>query len=93
MKYGTNELTLPLEYAVTMCELFLQLGARGVSIIFGSGDFGVGEGNCRGEDGQGPVRFIPDFPASCTCGPFQALDRRKCKSLTRPPWFRRSLGH
>jgi tripeptidyl-peptidase-1 len=68
MTYGTNELTLPAEYAATICDLFLRLGAQGVSVLVGSGDFGVGEGNCRGADGQGPVRFIPDFPSSCTCG-------------------------
>jgi hypothetical protein len=34
---------------------------------------------------QGNVRFVPEFPSSCTCGHL-ALDKRKYKSLTRPPF-------
>ncbi|KAI9441864.1 subtilisin-like protein [Lactarius indigo] len=61
--YGTDEKDCPREYAKALCKLFLQLGARGVSLLFGSGDDGVGAGDCKGEDGK--VRFIPVFPASC----------------------------
>ena len=47
-------------------------GARGVSVLFSSGDFGVGDGNpdpktqqCLTNDGHDTTRFIPTFPASC----------------------------
>ncbi|KAH8990414.1 subtilisin-like protein [Lactarius hatsudake] len=60
---GVDETRLPPEYATTVCTLFAQLGARGVSVLYGSGDYGVGRGDCN--DGSGRVRFIPTFPASC----------------------------
>lgn len=48
------------------------IGCRGVSIIFSSGDGGVGDGNpdpssqqCFTNDGQNQHKFIPIFPASC----------------------------
>ncbi|KAH9007873.1 subtilisin-like protein [Lactarius hengduanensis] len=62
ISYGTYEWTVPQEYARAVCILFAQLGARGVSVFYPSGDEGVGE-NC--EDESGNVRFIPEFPASC----------------------------
>ncbi|KAH8982928.1 subtilisin-like protein [Lactarius hatsudake] len=65
--YGGYELTLPPEYAVSVCNLFGQLGLRGVSVLFSSGDNGVGEGDClfRDSSGDESVRFIPTFPATC----------------------------
>lgn len=48
------------------------LGARGVSVMFGSGDGGVGDGDpnpatqqCFSNDGRNVTMFIPEFPASC----------------------------
>lgn len=46
------------------CNLFAQLGARGVSVIIASGDAGVG-GSCQTNDGKNTTRFLPLFPASC----------------------------
>ncbi|KAI9449976.1 subtilisin-like protein [Lactarius psammicola] len=65
--YGGPEYTAPLGYAVGLCYLFAQLGTRGASVIFSSGDWGVGRGDClvRGSNGQTSVRFLPEFPASC----------------------------
>ncbi|KAJ7734044.1 subtilisin-like protein [Mycena maculata] len=47
-------------------------GARGVSLMFSSGDGGVGDGDpdpatqeCITNDGTNSTRFIPGFPASC----------------------------
>ncbi len=51
-------------YAVQVCNLFAQVGARGVSVIFASGDTGVGSG-CQSNDGKNTLRFSPSFPASC----------------------------
>ena len=48
-----------------------MIGARGISIMFSSGDSGVGDGNpdpatqqCFTNDGRNVTEFIPDFPAS-----------------------------
>lgn len=37
--YGGNEQTFPVDYVKSVCN---QLGARGVSVIFSSGNNGVG---------------------------------------------------
>ncbi|KAH9041309.1 subtilisin-like protein [Lactarius pseudohatsudake] len=63
--YGGNEQTFPPDYAKSVCDLFGQLGARGVSILFASGDSGVGGGDCKKNDGSGVVQFQPVFPATC----------------------------
>ncbi|KAH8995551.1 subtilisin-like protein [Lactarius hatsudake] len=62
ISYGSHEYHVPPEYARALCTLFAQLGARGVSVLFPSGDDGVGE-DC--EDESGNVQFVPEFPASC----------------------------
>ncbi|KAH9073468.1 subtilisin-like protein [Lactarius deliciosus] len=62
--YGDSETDLPWEYADTLCDLFARLGARGASVIFSSGDDGVGKGDCLEEDGSG-AHFVSAFPASC----------------------------
>ncbi|KAH9164686.1 subtilisin-like protein [Lactarius sanguifluus] len=61
--YVVDEKNIPAEYARSVCDMFMQLGARGVSILFPSGDDGVGVGNCQ--DTSGKVQFIPKFPATC----------------------------
>ncbi|CDO69652.1 hypothetical protein BN946_scf184851.g40 [Trametes cinnabarina] len=60
--YGDDEQTVPLDYATQVCNMFAQLGARGSSIMFSSGDDGVGGGNCETNDGTNTVRFQPNFP-------------------------------
>lgn len=64
MSYGEAEQTVPKEYATAVCNLFAQLGARGVSVIFSSGDEGPGH-SCQSNDGSYRAKFLPDFPASC----------------------------
>ncbi|KAF2136827.1 uncharacterized protein K452DRAFT_362269 [Aplosporella prunicola CBS 121167] len=64
--YSDNEQTVPLSYARSVCRQFAQLGARGVSLLFASGDDGVGpEGNCILNDGSNRTVFLPEFPNSC----------------------------
>ncbi|CUA75752.1 tripeptidyl-peptidase I [Rhizoctonia solani] len=63
--YGDDEQTVPLDYATRVCNSFAQLGARGVSVLFSSGDGGVGSGTCKTNDGTNRTRFQPIFPASC----------------------------
>ncbi|KAH9019197.1 subtilisin-like protein [Lactarius hengduanensis] len=55
--YGNFENVYPKGYAIQVCYLFAQLGTRGVSVLFASGDDGVGRGDC--------TRFTPMFPATC----------------------------
>jgi len=63
--YGDDEQSVPLDYAKSVCHLFAQLGARGSSVIFASGDFGVGQGDCKTNYGTNSTKFLPMFPASC----------------------------
>ncbi|PVH98258.1 tripeptidyl-peptidase-like protein [Periconia macrospinosa] len=62
--YGENEQSVPVEYSKKVCDLIGQLGTRGVSVIFSSGDTGVG-GACQTNDGKNTTRFLPIFPAAC----------------------------
>ncbi|XP_014560660.1 hypothetical protein COCVIDRAFT_88675 [Bipolaris victoriae FI3] len=62
--YGESEQSVPAEYAKKVCNLIGQLGARGVSVIFSSGDTGPGSA-CQTNDGKNTTRFLPIFPASC----------------------------
>jgi len=63
--YGDDEQTVPHDFAVSVCNSFAQLGARGVSLLFSSGDEGVGGGDCKTNDGKNQTLFQPAFPASC----------------------------
>ncbi|KAA1473406.1 tripeptidyl peptidase A [Dentipellis sp. KUC8613] len=71
--YGDDEQTVPESYAKRVCASFAALGARGVTLTFSSGDFGVGDGNpnpanqsCFAlENGKNVTKFLPAFPASC----------------------------
>lgn len=69
--YGDDEQTVPLDFAQAACDQFAQLGARGASIMFSSGDDGVGGGDCLSNDGTNTTKFLPNFPASCTFVPFR----------------------
>jgi hypothetical protein len=70
---STRCVTLP--YAILKSSIVvptLSLGARGTSVLFSSGDGGVGDGNpdfitqtCITNDGKNRTRFIPTFPATC----------------------------
>ena len=62
--YGEDEQSVPREYAIDICRKFQQLGVRGVSILFSSGDTGVGSA-CQTNDGKNTTRFLPIFPAAC----------------------------
>jgi tripeptidyl-peptidase-1 len=75
--YGRDEQTVPLDYAKSVCDLFAQLGVRGASALFASGDYGVGSANvtCLSNDGSNRQQFLPLFPASC--GLFSSLFRNK----------------
>ena len=61
ISYGDDESTVPLDYATNVCNLFSQLGARGVSVLVASGDSGVGD-TCTI---NGKPFFTTSFPAGC----------------------------
>ncbi|EKG14081.1 Peptidase S8/S53 subtilisin/kexin/sedolisin [Macrophomina phaseolina MS6] len=64
--YGDFEHTVPYDFAKKICDQFAQLAARGVSLLFPSGDLGVGpSGYCYSNDGRNASTFIAMFPASC----------------------------
>ncbi|KAH9012243.1 peptidase S8/S53 domain-containing protein [Lactarius deliciosus] len=65
--YGGYEHDLSQEYVLSVCALFGQLGLRGVSVLFASGDYGVGDGDCLVQSSFGElfVQFLPIFPATC----------------------------
>nr|QFF92610.1 sedolisin isoform 2 [Botrytis fabae] len=62
ISYGDDEDTVPLSYADEVCNLFSQLGARGVSVLVASGDSGVGTTCITTGTTKG---FTTSFPASC----------------------------
>ncbi|KAF9236232.1 peptidase S8/S53 domain-containing protein [Melanogaster broomeanus] len=71
--YGDDEQTVPLSYAIRACSGFAALGVRGVSVMFSSGDGGVGDGDSdpatqqcyTNTPGVNETAFIPIFPAAC----------------------------
>ncbi|KAI0283619.1 tripeptidyl peptidase A [Russula aff. rugulosa BPL654] len=69
--YGDDEQTVPRDYATSVCNMFAQLGAMGISVLFASGDGGVGGNSkvntvtCLSNDGTNRTEFLPIFPSSC----------------------------
>ena len=64
--YDDDEQTVPKDYAIQVCNALAQLGARGTSVLFASGDSGVGgSGECYTNDGRNASTFLPNFPSSC----------------------------
>jgi tripeptidyl-peptidase-1 len=64
--YGDDEQSVPQSFATSVCNSFAQLGARGISLIFSSGDNGVGNAtDCQTNDGKNTTTFLPEFPAGC----------------------------
>ncbi|KAG5721923.1 hypothetical protein E4T56_gene14935, partial [Termitomyces sp. T112] len=70
--YGDDEQSVPKSFAIRACRCFAQLGLRGISLLFSSGDGGVGDNDpdpstqqCFSNDGKNETKFIPSFPASC----------------------------
>jgi tripeptidyl-peptidase-1 len=78
--FGAPERDLPGEYASAVCFLFAQLTTRGVSILFATGDDGVGPGDCKYAGGT--VEFMPNFPTSCMCGILSVVQTSKMSLTT-----------
>ncbi|KII88063.1 hypothetical protein PLICRDRAFT_30516 [Plicaturopsis crispa FD-325 SS-3] len=58
--YGQNENTISRALANNLCNAYAQLGARGTSILFASGDGGV-----SGSQSASCRTFVPTFPSGC----------------------------
>jgi tripeptidyl-peptidase-1 len=58
--YGYDEATLSPALMTKLCNAIGCLGARGVSVLFASGDGGV-----AGAHADECTQFVPEFPASC----------------------------
>lgn len=73
--YSEPEHSVPREYALRACRSLAELGLRGVTLLYSSGDQGVGKPNagkqkCKINPSHDKTRkayenFIPQFPASC----------------------------
>ncbi|EIW75873.1 tripeptidyl peptidase A [Coniophora puteana RWD-64-598 SS2] len=68
--YADSEETVPFSYADRVCKSFAAIGARGTSLLFGSGDGGVGitgpaSTACTPNNGSDAHVFLPMFPGSC----------------------------
>ena len=64
--YDDDEQTVPPSYATRVCQEFGKFGVLGHSLLFASGDSGVGPaGGCISNDGTNKTEFIPEFPSSC----------------------------
>lgn len=64
--YGDDEQTISYSYAQAVCNEFAQITARGVTLLFSSGDAGVGaDGTCYSNVDNTTYKFLPSFPASC----------------------------
>lgn len=61
VSYGGDESSVTKSVATTTCNQFMQLGAAGVSVLFASGDSGVGSGCTI----SGKKAYQPDFPGGC----------------------------
>ncbi|CEJ91881.1 hypothetical protein VHEMI07567 [[Torrubiella] hemipterigena] len=55
--YGTTEETVTQEYVTRICNEFMKAGSLGITILFSTGDYGVGR-TCKSG-------FENHFPASC----------------------------
>ncbi|KAJ7799257.1 subtilisin-like protein [Mycena olivaceomarginata] len=62
--YGFTESFFGLSVATKICNGYMALGARGISVVFASGDGGV-RGNHDSTDVCANNTFVPVFPASC----------------------------
>ncbi|THH09096.1 hypothetical protein EW145_g2249 [Phellinidium pouzarii] len=58
--YGQDEYTMSRALARQVCNAYMQLGARGTSILFASGDGGV-----SGSQRSSCSDFVPTFPSGC----------------------------
>ncbi|KAI0058592.1 family S53 protease [Artomyces pyxidatus] len=59
--YGQDEYTISKELALILCNAYAQLSARGISVIYASGDGGV----AGSSQNTSCHNFVPSFPSGC----------------------------
>ncbi|KAF9480336.1 subtilisin-like protein [Pholiota conissans] len=59
--YGFDEDAISQDLAVKLCNSYMALGARGVTLLFSSGDGGVS----GSQEQDGCTTFVPTFPSGC----------------------------
>ncbi|KAJ6471242.1 subtilisin-like protein [Mycena vitilis] len=62
--YGTTESSIGISMATKICNGYMALGSRGISVVFASGDGGV-RGNHDDSSVCNNNVFAPVFPAAC----------------------------
>ncbi|KAI9657736.1 MAG: vesicle formation at the endoplasmic reticulum [Bathelium mastoideum] len=93
--YGEDEQSLPVDYTTRVCRELRDLGLRGVSLIFSSGDSGPGYG-CQTNDGTnltsvGSTRAVlPELAAEFSSGGFSdRFPRPSYQSSAVEPYLHR----
>ncbi|KAL2889919.1 Tripeptidyl-peptidase sed3 [Ceratocystis lukuohia] len=68
ISYADDEKSVPTPYAHKVCDLIAAVTARGISVLFASGDGGsrgIHRGDCQTNDGNNTRTTITSFPGSC----------------------------
>ncbi|KAF8334639.1 peptidase S8/S53 domain-containing protein [Cantharellus anzutake] len=64
ISYADDENSIPIDYATRICQMYAELGVRGVSVLHATGDHGVGGTTPYSCQNTGGI-FVPSFPSSC----------------------------
>ena len=54
-----KEYEVSQDHAMGVCHLFTLLGSRGLGVLFSTGDWGVGPGNCLAQSSSGDISPVP----------------------------------
>jgi tripeptidyl-peptidase-1 len=79
ISYGNEEKDYPYDHAKYVCFLFARLAARRVSVLFASGDYGFGKGDCGAKGGPGNVQFATLFPRAVRAAIFVLLQAARAQ--------------
>ena len=61
--YGEDEDSIPMAWSLRTNTEFQKCGARGISLLFASGDSGAAGDNGCGKDTAGNALFVPQWPS------------------------------
>ena len=61
--YGEDEESIPMQWSVRTNNEFMKAGARGISLLFASGDSGASGDNGCDKDSKGNDIFVPQWPS------------------------------
>ena len=81
--YGEDEQSIPAKFTSKVCDLIGGLGARGMSVIFSSGDTGVGSA-CQTNDGKNTTRDLPGLVSVRNeCRRYRFHRARGCRAILK----------